>query len=99
MKCTFFLVPFLPPSNLQLIDVTPSELTFMWTPPQQQCPSLTFNITSENCGTCESASIQPTIVCSNFTLGTVCLLRVYSIICGNIVSLSPSRDISATLEG
>ena len=92
-------MPFSPPTNVQLVDAKPGELTFKWTPPPEYCPSLTFNVLAENCGTCQNNSALTNATCKNFTLSTRCTLMVQSIICGNLASSNPSSPATVSLNG
>ena len=94
-----FLVPFSSPTNVRLIEASPTELIFNWVPPSVSCPYLTFYIEAENCGICQNSMILSNVTCSHFTLSTVCTLKVYSVVCGNFISSDPSNTVSANLSG
>ena len=78
--------PFPPPTNLELTNVIPGELSFHWTAPSQICPSLRFNIIADNCGICQNNSQFSSTTCTNFTLPSQCTLEVQSVICGSLAS-------------
>ena len=90
--------PFPPPTNVQLVMAGPGELTFSWSPPQQRCPYLTFNVISNDCGTCQNNSAFSNMTCREFTLPSTCTLTVQSIICGNLSS-AESMPVTARLNG
>lgn len=88
-----------PPTDLRLIEAASGELTFNWTAPLQNCPSLVY--TSNYSGGC----ICPSNSGSNNTLtciGTQCIIRVYSIICTGMeetVSRTSSNVLSVNFTG
>ena len=94
----FFLAPLPSPRNIKLLEANPTELTFNWIPPSELCPFLTYNIEAENCGICPNSIAQPNVTCTNFTLSAMCTLKVYSVVCGNLISTNPNV-ISANLSG
>lgn len=94
-----FLESFLPPTNVQLADANPRELTFTWTPPSQYCPSLTFNIITENCGTCQNTTSLTNTTCENYGLSIVCTFMIQSVICGNLISSNQNNPVTVNLNG
>ena len=94
-----YVAPFPPPTDVQLVSVMPGELIFSWSPPPQKCPSLTYNIISNDCGTCQNNSAFSNTTCRDFTLPSTCTLTIQSIICGNLASTTGSNPLTATLNG
>ena len=86
------------PINVRLVRATPGEVTFSWSPPPQKCPSLTFNVISNDCGTCQNNSAFSNTTCRDFTLPSTCTLTIQSIICGNLTS-TESSPVIARLNG
>ena len=93
------LVPIPPPNDVQLIATNPMALVFIWSPPSGSCPSLTYHIDAQNCGICQNSTTASTTTCTNFTLSTVCTMKVYSITCGNLKSNSSSNVVRVDLTG
>jgi hypothetical protein len=93
-----FLAPLPSPTNTKLLEANPTELTFNWIPPSELCPFLTYNIEAENCGMCPNSTAQSNVTCTNFTLSTMCTLKVYSVVCGNFISTNPTVAL-ANLSG
>lgn len=93
IQCLYSSEPFPPPTNVQLVDAKPGEVTFSWTPPSQHCPSLTYSVIAENCGICQNNLMETT--CKYDTLATidVCTIRVYSVICRSLISTNSSNIV------
>jgi hypothetical protein len=82
--------PYPPPDYVQLVGVSPAGLLFSWNQ-TQNCPSLRYNISSENCGQCPNTTDSTSVNCSDFTVSnsvTVCTFAVQAVICGNGGTLS-----------
>ena len=94
-----YLAPLPPPTSVKLIEASPTELTFTWMPPSESCPFLTYNIEADNCGICQNSPAQSNVTCNNFTLSALCTLKVYSVVCGNLISTNSSNIVSANLSG
>ena len=98
---TLFIEPFPPPTNVHLI-VSSRKLTFSWTPPTQECSSLSYFVMASGCGECQVNTTLTSTTCHvgrNFTLPSLCTLKVYTSICGNLTSRDPSTPISIILAG
>ena len=77
--------PHPPPESVHLVRVTPDSLLFSWNQ-TQNCPSLSYNIRSENCGICPNSTDGTSANCLDFTISnsvTLCIFTVQTIICGN----------------
>ena len=77
--------PYPPLENVYLAGVSPTGLLFSWNQ-TQNCPSLRYNISSENCGQCPNTTDSTSVNCSDFTILNsinLCTFAVQTIICGN----------------
>ena len=78
--------PYPPPENIYLASVTPGSLVFSWNY-ALNCPSLRYNIRSENCGQCPNTtdSTSESVNCTGFTISNsvnLCTFTVQTAICG-----------------
>lgn len=90
--------PYPPPNDVRLVDIQPGEITFNWTSVDAQCDSLSYNITSFNCGDCPPTTSNTNVTCTNVVaLGQVCTFLVQTVVCGNIGILS--HPTTAILKG
>ena len=92
-----------PPSNVHLVDVNSSQLTFQWSPVQSSCPSLRYLITSSDCGSCPNVTNNVTAVCSLSGVlaehqTQVCEFAIQTVVCTGIVG-NLSQKVSVTLRG
>ena len=94
-----FADPFPPPTDVFLTDATPGNLTFSWTSPDLNCPSIRFNLETQNCGLCQNSTSLTSTTCTNFTLPALCTVVIYSVICDNLISRNPSKLVTANLTG
>ena len=99
MKHIFYAAPFPPPTNVRLVRARPGELTFSWSPPPQMCPSLTFNVISNDCGVCQNNTGFSNTTCRDFTLPSTCTLTIESTICGTLASTTESSPVIVKLDG
>ena len=79
-----------------MASVTPGSLVFSWNF-TLNCPSLRYNIQSENCGQCPNTTTGTSVNCSDFTLSNsvnLCTFAVQAIICGNNGSLPLVGNLS-----
>lgn len=77
-----------PPNDLYISDVSPTHLTFNWSPLTLRCPSTRYLIsTNGNCGTCPQSTASTSATCTNMTAtinDRICSLTVQTEICGFI---------------
>jgi hypothetical protein len=86
-----------------LIEST-QQLVFSWDPPLEYvCPTLKYNFTSENCGSCTIDSPHDQVVsCTEFQAshtGINCIFTVWSIACGNVTGPGSMLSANVTLQG
>ena len=72
------------------VSVQPQEVIFKWNKVDFNCPSMTYNFSTSNCGRCFLTNLTA-VTCTNFNLlpsnnnqGPMCMFSVHSVICGNI---------------
>ena len=94
-----YSVPFPPPTDVHLISASPEELVFSWTPPSQNCSSLSYTIITDNCGDCPIYTNNIIITCRNFALSSVCTLAVSTITCGDLTFGDLSNPAITNLTG
>ena len=93
----------LPPSPERIATqiARPQELIFSWDQVQYDCPTLEYNFTSENCGSC--AEVTPRVVsCIGFETspaGIVCTFTVWSTVCGNVTGPGSMQSANVSLQG
>jgi hypothetical protein len=90
--------PYPPPENIYLAiaSVTPGSLVFSWNR-TLICPSLRYNIQSENCGQCPNTTDSTSVNCSDFIISnsvTICTFAVQAVICGISDSLPLIGNLS-----
>lgn len=76
--------PYPPPLDVHLSDVYTDNITLTWTSVSQSCPSVYYNITSDQCGHCPGVTNSTGITCSNLTVPSTCTLQIQSMACGFI---------------
>ena len=79
----------------------PQELIFSWDQMDYNCPTLQYNFTSQNCGSCAVDASQA-ISCTEFLTspaGINCTFTVWSIVCGNITGSQSMRSTNVNLKG
>ena len=96
--------PYPQPEDVYLAGVSPTGLFFSWNQ-TQNCPSLRYNILSENCGHCLNTTDSTSVNCSGFTISnsiTLCTFMVQAVICSNsgapLVG-DPSNPVTVNLTG
>ena len=78
------IAPYPTPEDIYLVEVSPAGLLFSWNQ-AQNCPSLRYNIQSENCGRCPNTTDGMSANCSDFSLSnsiTLCNFSVETVTCG-----------------
>ena len=82
---------FPPPKDfIATMDLSLREITFKWSksPVVLDCPSLHYNITTSNCGSCPTTTTNTTVTCTDVpTDGSVCTFSIESVVCGKVVNL------------
>ena len=86
---------FPPPNDfITTTDLSLREVTFKWSKSPVQlvldCPSLHYNITSSNCGSCPTTTTNTTVTCTDIpteTDASMCTFSIESIVCGKVVNL------------
>ena len=82
---------------------SPQELIFSWDKTIEYiCPTLEYNFTSENCGSCTVDVIPRAVSCIGFqtsVTGITCIFTVRSVVCGNITGPESVRSANVTLQG
>jgi hypothetical protein len=94
-----------PPPSPRRISTTlianPQQLIFSWEPAlEYDCPTLEYNFTSENCGSC--AIDSQVVSCTEFQAspaGINCNFTVWSIVCGNVTGQGSMLSANVTLQG
>ena len=84
MMMIIIIDPYPPPENIYLANVTPGGLVFSWNY-TLNCPSLRYNIRSENCGQCPNTTDSTSVNCTGFTISNsvnLCTFTVQTAICG-----------------
>ena len=84
------------PYQVRLTDVNTSALTISWTPVESICSFVSYNIISDQCGTCNVTS-DSRAVCANFRLPSVCNFSIQYVVCGQ--AGAASNPISVNLAG
>lgn len=101
-KILYIADPLPPPSNVTLINVNRTQLTFSWDPVGTNCLAIKYNILAENCGSCPDKSNTTTAVCINQqpqpNEGIICTFRVQIEVCEAIIG-GASDPSTATLRG
>ena len=97
----FYSEPAPPPETL-LMHLTngAKELTFSWSQVPFTCPTLYYNITSINCGSCNQSTTLNSVTCTSFTpsiSNTLCTFSVQTVICGNLAG--EMRILDVNLKG
>lgn len=101
-----YIDPPPPPTDFQLVDVTPGRLTFNWSRVDSNCSTLQYNMIVSNCGVCACTTpVRDNFVICSIDLTSASLsgngpsrFSVQSVICNNITG-SISMLINATLRG
>ena len=93
-----------PPSPERISTIVangPQELIFSWDQADYDCPTLQYNFTSQNCGSCGTNTSQA-VSCTEFQTspdGINCTFTVWSIVCGNITGPQSMRSTNVNLKG
>ena len=95
---------FPPPQRIHLIRVNSTEIVFSWDQ-TENCPSISYNILSRNCGICPNSTNATSVSCYNFIISesiTICTFMVETVTCSNgatpIVG-NPSNSTMVNLTG
>jgi hypothetical protein len=97
-----------PPPSPRKISTTlianSQQLIFSWEPALEYvCPTLEYNFTSENCGSCAVMFDSPLVVsCIGFQTspaGISCTFTVWSVACGNVTGPGSMRSTNINLNG
>ena len=82
-------VPFPPPDAIfiALVNFGLKEITFTWNPVAPDCPAIHYNILASNCGSCPKTTNHTTVTCTDVHNGSMCMLAVQTVVCGNITAL------------
>ena len=80
----------------------PQELIFSWDQVDYNCPTLQYNFTSQDCGSCATDSSQA-VSCTEFQTspaGIACTFTVWSVVCGNVTGPeSMQSTLTVNLKG
>ena len=86
-----------PVHGVHLVDVGLHQLTFSWNMVLPNCPAISYNLTTKNCGICESITAKTTVTCNELIIdGRVCTFAVTAVVCDNTegaVSNVASREV------
>ena len=91
-----------PPERISTQISRPQEILFIWDKALEYiCPTLEYNFTSQNCGTC--TVVAPQVVnCTRFqtsTAGINCTFTVWSVVCGNVTGPGSMQSVTVSLKG
>ena len=98
------LGPYQPPSDVQLVDVRPGQLTFSWSSVPDNCAAIHYNIIAMNCRImCPSTTTHNTITCTGpggILSSTPCIFAfaVQTVVCDGVIG-NASNPVSVTLKG
>ena len=95
------LIPFIPPSHINLTNVSTEGLTFEWNSVAPNCSAVSYTISSLGCGSCPSSTSTTSIICHGVQLNgesDLCTLSIQAVTCGNI-SGSFSNPLNVSLKG
>lgn len=84
--------PFQPPSDVHLVDINSTHLTFHWSRVSTNCDAIQYGIMSSNCGHCPNVTTSTSITCSGlFTNGQLCTFIVQTVVCDSIAGNESKR--------
>ena len=90
--CTYtYADPPPPPREVKISTVNYSsrEVTFSWSPVDPDCPAISYNILSSNCGSCPTTTNHTNVTCTDVFVptGNMCTFAVQTVSdrCGKIV--------------
>ena len=90
--------PIQSPSDIHVSDITPTHITFSWSTVVSDCRNINYNLHTDNCGICPSATFHTTVSCNNPSIdGRVCHFRAKSVVCG-IIAEDFSNLVTVTLK-
>ena len=70
-------------TDVHLVDVSPHHLRISWNGNPFNCPAIYYNITTDNCGVCESTTYEIETTCYNPIInGRPCTLALQVVFCG-----------------
>ena len=91
-----------PPSDVHVSAINPNQFTIDWSPPASNinCPSVTYNIASSDCGVCPNTTSNTFITCTNLTIdGRDCSVVIQTNTCGNSSEDSDTANLTIELRG
>ena len=84
--------PYPPPSDVHLLDINSTHLTFHWSPVSSNCNAVHYCITSSNCGHCPNRVNSTSVTCSGpFINDQLCTFAVQTVVCDNVVGNESNR--------
>ena len=90
------------PGRISTLVASPQELMFSWNKIiDYVCPTLEYNFTSENCGSC-TLDAPRAVSCIGFqpsSAGVTCIFTVWSVVCGNVTGPESVQSANVTLQG
>ena len=94
--------PYPPPNDVHLAsaDVHAGQVMLTWTSVSSFCSSVSYSITSDNCGICPATTNTTTATCFDLQLSTepvACTFRVSSMVCD--LTGNPSEPVVVTIKG
>ena len=72
-----------PPGDVHVSDINPNQFTIEWSPPASiNCPGVTYDIATSNCGVCPNTTSNTSVRCTNLTVdGRICSVFIQTKAC------------------
>ena len=92
-----------PPDDIHISDISPNQLTIRWSPvsPTRNCPPVTYDIETTDCGMCPNTTSDTFITCTNLIIdGQICSIVIQTKACGsNSSEHSGTANLTIALSG
>ena len=87
------------PGDAHFSYISPNQFTIEWSPPANNCPLVTYNIATTDCGVCPNTTSSTFITCTNLTIdGQICSIVIQTRACGSH-STTDTANLTIELRG